>query len=250
MKISFANQTIDLLPTEMAEPDTIALSLSGGLDSASLLYLLCLYFPDVRVLPITGIDAHAQFDALCSYDIINFMHEYFPNNNMLQQEVYTFDHQDPKYMDLALQMHADPTQKNNPDLALQPAGTSKNIQTTKGIQGIMHRYPEISWLLTATTANPPNRLMKERGFFDKAEYKRNEPHNRNTIRGRLHVPYINVNKKFVAGIYKHYQLMNDLYPITNSCVGVPAVTNYGTEECGNCFWCHEKKWGFEDENLL
>ncbi len=245
MNITFANQTIDLIPEQMGSPRTIALMLSGGLDSASLMYLLCLHFPQIKIVPITGIDAHARFDALCAYDVINFMHEYFPQNNILNHEVFSFDHQDPEYMELALKMHADPAQKNNSDLALQPAGTSKNIQTRLGVQSIWSKCKELEWTVMATTANPPNQLMKARGFFDKAEYKRNEPHNRTNIRSTLHVPFINADKKFVAGIYKHYNLMDTLYPITNSCVGVASVTNYGTVDCGECFWCHEKKWGFE-----
>lgn len=248
MKITFANQTIELFPADIGEPTTIALLLSGGLDSASLLYLLCLHFPDMRILPITGIDAYAKFDTLCSYDVINFMHDEFPKNNILDQEVFSFDHKDPKYFNQALKMHSNPAYKNSPELALYPAGTSKNIQMRQGIDKVISKHKEVELLLMATTANPPNQLMKDRGFFDLAEHKRNEPHNRPVRRHKLYVPYINVNKKFVGGIYKHYNLLDSLYQYTNSCVGMPLETNYGQHDCGKCFWCHEKKWGFEDES--
>jgi 7-cyano-7-deazaguanine synthase in queuosine biosynthesis len=42
-------------------------------------------------------------------------------------------------------------------------------------------------------------------------------------------------------------LMDELYPYTSSCVGMPDETEYGTVACGTCFWCHEKKWGFEGD---
>ena len=96
-----------------------------------------------------------------------------------------------------------------------------------------------------TTANPPDDYMKKHGFYDKAEPIRNEPHNRKTFVRGLYTPYINVNKRFVAGVYKDNDLMDELYPYTSSCVGMPNETDYGTVACGTCFWCHEKKWGFE-----
>ena len=57
-------------------------------------------------------------------------------------------------------------------------------------------------------------------------------------------PFIHVDKKFVADIYRKNNLMEDLYPLTGSCVGTELVTDYFTKECRQCFWCHEKKWAF------
>jgi hypothetical protein len=59
--------------------------------------------------------------------------------------------------------------------------------------------------------------------------------------------YANVDKKFVAGVYKENGLMDTLFPLTGSCVGTAKQTDNFTKECRQCFWCHEKKWAFDLE---
>ena len=41
-----------------------------------------------------------------------------------------------------------------------------------------------------------------------------------------------------------FNLMDDLFPLTMSCIGFEKETNYFTEPCKKCYWCHEKKWAF------
>jgi 7-cyano-7-deazaguanine synthase in queuosine biosynthesis len=243
MKITHANQTIEFFtdPSLPSIPKHIALSISGGLDSASLLFLICKHYPQIKVSPIIGIDAYAKFDALCAFDIIECMKDRFPNHNILDNQSFTFDHRDPYWMEKANDLH-------NKDMAtaLAPEGTSKNIQMSEAIARIRAEI-KYEWIVMGTTANPPDDYMKKHGFYDKAEHVRNEPHNRKTFVGNLYTPYINVNKRFVAGVYKENDLMDELYPYTSSCVGSPKQTEYGTVACGTCFWCHERKWGFEDD---
>ena len=56
-------------------------------------------------------------------------------------------------------------------------------------------------------------------------------------------PFVNVNKKFLAGLYEQENIM-DLHNITESCTGFPKDTNWFTEPCKRCFWCYERKWAF------
>ena len=56
-------------------------------------------------------------------------------------------------------------------------------------------------------------------------------------------PFVNVNKKFLAEIYKQEGIM-DLHNISESCTGFAADTNWFTEPCKKCFWCHERYWAF------
>ena len=51
---------------------------------------------------------------------------------------------------------------------------------------------------------------------------------------------LNQSKKFIASIYKEEGLMEELYPITRSCVNNPNQTNNFTEWCWQCFYCYEK----------
>ena len=80
MKHTYGNQTIDLFDKKI--PDHVLLAVSGGLDSASLFYLICKNFPSIKVTPYTGRDVTAPFDYECSLDVIQFMRETFPDNKI------------------------------------------------------------------------------------------------------------------------------------------------------------------------
>ena len=86
MKLTYGNQTI-----EFKCPDKVLLSLSGGLDSASLFYLICTYFPDTEIVPFTGQDVTAPMDYECAKDILQYMREMFPDVNIKEHDVYKFD---------------------------------------------------------------------------------------------------------------------------------------------------------------
>lgn len=52
-------------------------------------------------------------------------------------------------------------------------------------------------------------------------------------------PFVNVDKRFVADMYKQYEI-EDLIPLTRTC----NVVNPQAEPCGNCWSCCERKWAF------
>ena len=59
----------------------------------------------------------------------------------------------------------------------------------------------------------------------------------------VHVkPFVNIDKRWIAGMYEQLGLMDELFPMTASCIGDNADSKYYTEPCGKCFWCYEKKW--------
>ena len=95
MKLTYGNQTIDLF--DKGIPKQVLLSLSGGLDSASLLYLILKFFPEVEVIPFTGRDKTAPMDYECTLDILQLMREIFPNGKLAEQDVYPFDIMDPEW---------------------------------------------------------------------------------------------------------------------------------------------------------
>ena len=56
---------------------------------------------------------------------------------------------------------------------------------------------------------------------------------------RLYVPFVNLNKKDIAAMYKELGIVDTLYPRTRSC----ETENY-IGHCGQCFWCLERSWAF------
>jgi hypothetical protein len=246
MKLTYGNQTIDLF--DKLVPDKIILSLSGGLDSASLFYLICTHFPQVEVVPFTSRDKLAPFDSLCAIDIVQWMKGRFPNAKILDHYMEEFDVSDPE-----LRAYAEKTWESSKvmiDGVLTPrcntiSGLVKIQEKEKHIRNCsrLHRG---ALVVTAMTKNPPKDIMIEGGFEHLAEKRRTYGSEETAEEWRsIYQPYINVDKKFVAGVYQDNDLMDELYPLTGSCVGTAGETDYFTRECRQCFWCHEKKWAFD-----
>ena len=93
MKITYAGQTINFFD-EFPTDSKILLSLSGGLDSASLFFLICKHFPNMEIIPFTGKNVRAPFDAERAEDITQWMKKRFPKNKILPREEFTYDHFD------------------------------------------------------------------------------------------------------------------------------------------------------------
>ena len=123
------------------------------------------------------------------------------------------------------------------------SGLVKVLMLRSNAERLVEEYPD-HIILTGMTANPPVEEQLKYNFYDVAERRRDRRDN-NPFMVKLYQPLMNVDKKFVAGVYKDHKLMDTLYPFTSSCVGSERDTEYFTKGCGKCFWCNEKKWAFE-----
>ena len=105
----------------------------------------------------------------------------------------------------------------------------------------------IEVLFHGRTANPPVEEAEAHNLTFKRENQRDgnekfvyhEKHNR-----PFYVPFNNVDKRFIAENYKKFNLMEELFPITGSCVGYAEATDNFSKPCRVCWWCREKKWAF------
>ena len=242
MNLTYGKQTVDFQC-----PDKVLLSLSGGLDSAALLYLICTFFPDTEIVPFTGHDVTAPMDYECTKDILQYIKEIFPDANIKEHDVYKFDIWDEEWRQLARERWDDETAVGvNGEVVPKFTGLSglvKVLMLRENTKRLKTQYPK-HVILTGMTANPPVEEQHKYGFYDVAERRRDRRDNP-TRTGMHYQPLMNVDKKFVAGVYKEYGLMESLYPYTSSCVGSEEDTSYFIKGCGKCFWCHEKKWAFE-----
>lgn len=61
-----------------------------------------------------------------------------------------------------------------------------------------------------------------------------------SIGDRLYKPWVNHNKQDIAAIYRELGVEKELYPISRSCEAWPLEGQH----CGRCWWCRERIWGF------
>jgi len=255
MKITHGNQTIELFPDEI--PKICPISLSGGLDSASLMYLISKYFPQVELVPYTCRDLNAPKDADAADDIVKWFQKKFYANGIRDIEIYDFNDKDESFVSFE---ECDKAIEEYPQFkGMRRRQVSKIIQVDRISWKMMKRFPG-SIRLDGMTRNPPMEEMKAGKFHQKAERRRDkeqpfvEPWRPNKKHPALSIyqPYCNVDKKFVAGVYIENGLMDTLFPLTRSCVGTSVeLTDNFTRECRECFWCEEKAWAFDwDVNAL
>jgi hypothetical protein len=57
---------------------------------------------------------------------------------------------------------------------------------------------------------------------------------------RTYVPLRNYNKKDIARLYRTLDLENSLFPVTRSCEN----DDHQDSHCGQCWWCQERMWAF------
>lgn len=219
-------------------PDKVILLLSGGLDSASLFYLLCKYYPNVEVIPATGVVLQGLKDAECARNIVAEMRKRF--SNIGEHFEYTVDLEDPYWVEKSEKMFEDRSHNSG-----SPVGLSKHLQQIEGLKNIREKTG-VKIFMNATTANPPPDEID----FNHMSESRRDPYvvHKEVVEtpygGKVYSPYINKDKKFIAKIYEQEGLIDFLYPLTRSCIGPPDKTNNGEVECGECYWCHERMWAF------
>ena len=201
-------------------------------------YLILKHFPETIIWPICGQDVNSPFDGYKAKEIIDILREEFPNNKLMDLHLYQFNDRDPEIQAKAQAL----LDSNDKDLCSDNIlGVSKAIQIEAANRKFMEIHPNIP-LYDGLTQNPPIDVQKEYDMYNKAIRARDPGVQRK--RSMMTRPYINVDKKFVAGVYKDNDLMLKLFPYTGSCVGTANETNGFSEPCKKCFWCKEKYWAF------
>ena len=225
-------------------PKQIVVSLSGGADSATATYLTLKHFPQIEIFPFMCNDVNAPKDADAAREITEYLQKKFPNGKLNDITIKDFNDREvggwwPKAKESMLE---------NQELYgnMSVTAVAKILQLDKLIPEFMNQFKG-PIRLDGMTANPPKEIRlafakyaKER--FPEIRYtardleriqgetRRDVSHKPN-ITYNVYQPYINVNKRFVAGVYKEEGLMQDLFPMTRSCVGGGNETRDFTAWC-------------------
>lgn len=244
MKITYNNQTIDFFNfTPMY--NQVLLALSGGVDSAALMYLVCKYFPDVELIPFHCRDDEAYpYDSNAAKNVYEFIKCTFPNQ--LMHDLYMFDY---KIYDVSWLPYA---RKAAQDDSIFYGQDDVEIANTLQMDYIAHKMMNQFPYALRCDANIQDSWKqvfhaKSIPLFSFIDDKTKKIKNVMGSSGKLYHPFANVDKKFIADIYFKNNIMDDLYPLTRSCSKSYCSLDKNTE-CGNCLQCIEKNWAFEDLN--
>lgn len=203
----------------------LGLHLSGGADSALLLYMLCIYKKNVRP----------------EIDIISLIFQEEEKNYQFQSTIQIIE-LITKLTGVKIQSIVfDPTPSEDLELV-------KKIETR-------HLFVKkiIDCSFNGVTLNPPGYICEEwvnKNPSLKGPELLRSSQNRDQFFHRFKVnnkicftyrPFVNIDKKEIYELYKTFDLLDNLFPLTRSC---NELGRHTISHCGKCFWCFERFWGF------
>ena len=203
----------------------ICINISGGADSAILLYMLIRYcekyIPEAEIHVITSANPIKGWkNAKWSTTVIDRILQIFYYTTLIKSH-YTFYSDDQRRSELN--------------------DTEKMIKERTGITFTIH----------GTTQNPPLEVCEEFGL---PQFKgRDAGHGRTTMSNGFYIharymPFMNVDKRMIAHLFIHFNMLEKLFPFTRSCEWHNSNTfnsaDPGDKHCGECWWCKEREWAF------
>jgi 7-cyano-7-deazaguanine synthase in queuosine biosynthesis len=108
----------------------------------------------------------------------------------------------------------------------------------------------IDFEINGVTKNPPLEVCKDFKFNEYREFARDNP--RTIYNGMRNAsPHAFVDKKGIVEHYINHNLVDEIIPLTLSCdekLDI-IIKNDWPIPCGTCWWCRERRWGLESHNL-
>ena len=196
----------------------VGIKISGGADSAMLSYLLGLYKRDVRdveLIPITVISRVKPWQDVYSRGVIRFIEEAL--GIQFEPHVIPEEHAEPDdYIEFQMRTIRSLYERDVLDCHFNGVNLNPDIDL-----------------------DPKGRFERNRDR-DPEESRKSEVYGKH---GDNFTPFANINKKGIAELYRRYDLMETLFPITKSCEN--RASRYLEMHCEvGCWWCLERKWGF------
>lgn len=211
----------------------IAVNVSGGADSAILLYMVADYLQqhnrtDTKVDVLScGNDKKHRWNPRKAADVINFVTDKLNFTQIDMHYSYYRDVQDVKYFH---EVEGKLAREGKVDLFISgitanPAGDNTTVSDNDG-----------------NVVDLKADALAIRNVKDVPILKKNPV-------VHFYTPFINVDKRFVAAMYEQYGVRDNLFPLTRSCEAIPDPdkgyqAEFEKTPCGTCWWCLERKWAF------
>lgn len=198
-----------------------SINVSGGADSALLLYFTLLYTPDTVHIMTLGNNNRYRRNVSVAASVVEKCIQLTGNSNLVHHIHYT------------------------------------QTQTGEEIHKMSRYYKShnlVDVAMGAITRNPP-RDITDTFFSETTEADRDpdldkiDPIIKHGDKIVAHIPFVNIDKRVIAELYREHDLMESLFPYTRSCEFDPErpigmVVDPGLGHCGKCWWCEERKWAF------
>lgn len=224
--------------------NSIAISLSGGADSAMLAFILCNFVTvqKVHIISHKRMWKTRPWQSYDSLNVFNWLKDRFPK--IVFERHTNFIAPDVEYGNMG------PTIKDEYNKMV----SGDNAQQRAYAEFICHEY-NIDAYYNAVTRNPKNVSfsgMVERDI-DPDESNQHLTVMKHMNRWALH-PFRFVDKAWVIKQYYDNNIL-DLLAKTRSCEGEFDNINYlnyipgqQVPTCGECFWCKEREWAIEQQH--
>ena len=227
------------------QTENVIIRLSGGADSALLLWMICDEWTKANkpltVWPITVVHGVRNWQNYHAQQVYDWMQDQWKT---------------VKFAPLQSMLCQDPGGKPDNKNANNYVDYQENL-----IDDTVRQIGEYTQVFNGVTANPPEEIGQafwgSSEVFGEKVWECREKHrdwdvrkskpevNDDSKRNILHCcPFVQHHKGHVAELYKKYDLLNNLLPLTRSCEGWDYMTQGFSEECGECWWCMERSWAF------
>jgi hypothetical protein len=237
---------------------TTGIRLSGGFDSAVMLFLLAKSINDsnsnsviqpmtIRRSNPTDMPEYDRADSFFYSDqVVKYVKSKFPKVQILDTLKQNADYWwVPDFVN---------GQNRSSYLLTQNTLSSyvrwKNVQYYK-----RHNIVNYDALLyceyVGTTMNPPVSEVPQSDESHRDIPKKNALFSSATVVYENHQystyePFRNADKRITFWLADHFQILEDLLKITRTCEGGPEETHNFAIECDTCWWCLEKKWAVQN----
>jgi len=207
----------------------IAISVSGGADSALLTYQLCTLVKDTTIHIISNVRMWKTrpWQKYNSLSVFDYFVKKFPNIKFVRHEGFI----PPEFE------------------GLQLGPKTGNQITTRSYAEYICIKEGVSAFYAGDTLNPADVTG---GPVDRNIGTSTMQSIKEHLGGFACQPYSTVHKDYVVSQYKKLNLW-ELFDITRSCEGEFENLDYSNYKpwqpvpiCGKCFWCRERQWGIDN----
>lgn len=239
----------------------VGIFLSGGLDSAVILYLIAKTFSmnsiKTTIQPVTVRRGNPtelrEYDRVDIYPyverIINYVRHAFPDvtiyDTIKEEANYWWASVHENGANISSYTFSQTVLSNFLTWKYARPSIVEKTNAQKGIDTLYCEY-------AGTTKNPPKNSGVPPSEESHRDYNTKHYVNgvatsvMNGIFEKYYEPIRNADKRITMWLADQLNILEDLLHITRSCEGGPVETENFTKECMECWWCLERHWALEN----